>query len=145
MKAPALATNKRNKATSIIILSLLQWEDHIDFGKNFGQRWPLINRSDKKNDDCGICAAPHQRFSSALGYSLHGSYLPSFANDAAETSLAPVGRGSLVSGIRHLHAVPRWCGAGRSLKPRDYYYGFAQFVFSFRSVLLRISRQFLRR
>jgi len=89
MKAPALATNKRNKATSIIILSLLQWEDHIDFGKNFGPRWPLINRSDKKNDDCGICAAPYQRFSSALGYSLHVSYLPSFANDAAETSLAP--------------------------------------------------------
>jgi hypothetical protein len=31
------------------------------FWKNFGQRRPLINRSDKKNDDCGICAATYQR------------------------------------------------------------------------------------
>jgi len=35
--------------------------------------------------------------------------------------------------------------SGRSLKPPDYYCSFAQFVFSFRSVLLRILRQFLRR
>jgi hypothetical protein len=42
-------------------------------------------------------------------------------------------------------ALPRQCGAGRSLKPRDYYCGIARFVFSFQSVLLRILRQFLRR
>jgi hypothetical protein len=42
-------------------LSLLQWDDHIDFGKNIGPRRPLVNRSDKKNDDCGLSAARHQR------------------------------------------------------------------------------------
>jgi hypothetical protein len=42
-------------------LSLLQWEDYIDFGKNIGQRRRLINRSGKKNDDCVISAARHQR------------------------------------------------------------------------------------
>jgi hypothetical protein len=29
----------------------------IDFGQNLGQRSPLINSGDKKNDDCGISAA----------------------------------------------------------------------------------------
>jgi hypothetical protein len=61
MITPTIATKENNKAASIIILSLLQWEDHIDFGKNLGQRRPLVNRSDKKNDDCGISAARHQR------------------------------------------------------------------------------------
>jgi hypothetical protein len=60
MITPTIATKENNKAASIIILSLLQWEDHIDFGKNLGQRTPLMNRSDKKNDDCGISAARHQ-------------------------------------------------------------------------------------
>jgi hypothetical protein len=32
----------------------------IDFGQNLGQRSPLINSSDKKNDDCGISAAPSE-------------------------------------------------------------------------------------
>jgi hypothetical protein len=49
-------------------LSLLQSEDHIDFGKNFGQRRPLINRSDKKNDDCGICAAPLSEIAASLDW-----------------------------------------------------------------------------
>jgi hypothetical protein len=31
-----IATKENNKAAAIIILSLLQWEDHIDFGKNIG-------------------------------------------------------------------------------------------------------------
>src|SRR5258708_15498107 len=60
MITPTIATKENSKAASIIILSLLQWEDHIDFGKNLGQRTPLMNRSDKKNDDCGISAARHQ-------------------------------------------------------------------------------------
>jgi hypothetical protein len=34
---------------------------YIDFGKNIGQRRRLINRSGKKNDDCVISAARHQR------------------------------------------------------------------------------------
>jgi len=82
-------------------MSLLQWEDHIDFGKNFGQRWPLINRSDKKNDDCGICAAPYQDIPCTV-----------LIFRASQMALRrqvwpPVGRGLLVSGIRRLHAAPR--------------------------------------